>query len=61
MDGLAMSSRNSNPDYRRTPARTSALLALCVGSVVLFRGGRDDYASVIEDATDQLRAADLQP
>jgi pantoate--beta-alanine ligase len=26
-----------------------------------IRGGRDDYDSVIEDASDQLRAAGLQP
>ena len=26
-----------------------------------MRGGRNDYSSLIEDATDQLRAADLEP
>ena len=26
-----------------------------------MRGGRHDYVSLIEDANDQLRAADLQP
>ena len=26
-----------------------------------IRGGRDDYTSIIEDAVDQLRAADLEP
>ncbi|MDF4886727.1 pantoate--beta-alanine ligase, partial [Vibrio parahaemolyticus] len=26
-----------------------------------IRGGRDDYASIIEDASDQLRAAGLHP
>ncbi|MEZ8691385.1 pantoate--beta-alanine ligase [Vibrio splendidus] len=60
MDGLAMSSRNSNltiDERQRAPvlARTIRWISSAI------RGGRDDYASVIEDATDQLRAADLQP
>ncbi|ULN63789.1 pantoate--beta-alanine ligase [Vibrio gigantis] len=60
MDGLAMSSRNSNltiDERQRAPvlARTMRWISSAI------RGGRDDYASVIEDATDQLRAADLQP
>ena len=60
MDGLAMSSRNSNltiDERQRAPvlARTMRWVSSAI------RGGRDDYASVIEDATDQLRAADLQP
>ncbi|OBT00624.1 pantoate--beta-alanine ligase [Vibrio tasmaniensis] len=60
MDGLAMSSRNSNltiDERQRAPvlARTMRWISSAI------RGGRDDYASIIEDATDQLRAADLQP
>lgn len=60
MDGLAMSSRNSNltiDERQRAPvlARTMRWISSAI------RGGRDDYASVVEDATDQLRAADLQP
>ena len=60
MDGLAMSSRNSNltiDERQRAPvlARTMRWISSAI------RGGRDDYTAVIEDATDQLRAADLQP
>ncbi|MEZ9057666.1 pantoate--beta-alanine ligase [Vibrio pelagius] len=60
MDGLAMSSRNGNltiDERQRAPvlARTMRWISSAI------RGGRDDYASVIEDATDQLRAADIQP
>ncbi|MGF1853052.1 pantoate--beta-alanine ligase [Vibrio satsumensis] len=60
MDGLAMSSRNSNltiDERQRAPvlARTMRWISSAI------RGGRDDYTSVIEDATDQLRAADLEP
>jgi pantoate--beta-alanine ligase len=60
MDGLAMSSRNSNltiDERQRAPvlARTMRWISSAI------RGGRDDFTSVIEDATDQLRAADLQP
>ena len=60
MDGLAMSSRNGNltiDERQRAPvlARTMRWISSAI------RGGRDDYASVVEDATDQLRAADLQP
>ena len=60
MDGLAMSSRNgllTIDERQRAPvlARTMRWISSAM------RGGRDDYASVIEDATDQLRAADLQP
>ncbi len=59
MDGLAMSSRNgllTIDERQRAPvlARTMRWISSAV------RGGRDDYASVIEDATDQLRAAGLQ-
>ncbi|MDP2572871.1 pantoate--beta-alanine ligase [Vibrio penaeicida] len=60
MDGLAMSSRNSLltiDERQRAPvvARTMRWISSQI------RGGRDDYASIIEDANDQLRAADLQP
>ncbi len=60
MDGLAMSSRNNLltlDERQRAPvlARTMRWISSAI------RGGRDDYASVIEDAEDQLRAADLQP
>lgn len=59
MDGLAMSSRNgllTIDERQRAPvlARTMRWVSSAV------RGGRHDYASVIEDATDQLRAAGLQ-
>ena len=60
MDGLAMSSRNSNLTIdERQHAPVLARTMRWISSAI--RGGRDDYASVIEDATDQLRAADLQP
>ncbi|MCA0934847.1 pantoate--beta-alanine ligase [Vibrio alginolyticus] len=60
MDGLAMSSRNGllTLDQRqRAPvlARTMRWISSAM------RGGRDDYASIIEDANDQLRAAGLHP
>lgn len=60
MDGLAMSSRNgllTLDERQRAPvlARTMRWISSAM------RGGRDDYASVIEDASDQLRAAGLQP
>ncbi|NOH52297.1 pantoate--beta-alanine ligase [Vibrio coralliilyticus] len=60
MDGLAMSSRNgllTIDERQRAPvlARTMRWISSAI------RGGRDDYASVIEDASDQLRAAGLQP
>ena len=60
MDGLAMSSRNGllTLDQRqRAPvlARTMRWISSAI------RGGRDDYASIIEDASDQLRAAGLHP
>ncbi|MFA0142810.1 pantoate--beta-alanine ligase [Vibrio kanaloae] len=60
MDGLAMSSRNSNLTFdERQRAPVLARTMRWISSAI--RGGRDDYASVIEDAADQLRAADLQP
>lgn len=60
MDGLAMSSRNgllTMDERQRAPvlARTMRWINSAM------RGGRDDYASIIEDASDQLRAAGLQP
>lgn len=60
MDGLAMSSRNNLltlDERQRAPvlARTMRWISSTI------RGGRDDYNSIIEDAIDQLRAADLEP
>ncbi|GEK13320.1 pantoate--beta-alanine ligase [Aliivibrio fischeri] len=60
MDGLAMSSRNNLltlNERQRAPvlARTMRWISS------QMRGGRNDYLSLIEDANDQLRAADLQP
>lgn len=60
MDGLAMSSRNNLltlDERQRAPvlARTMRWISSTI------RGGRDDYSSIIEDAIDQLRAADLEP
>lgn len=60
MDGLAMSSRNgllTLDERQRAPvlARTMRWISSAI------RGGRDDYASIIEDANDQLRAAGLHP
>ncbi|CAM3502347.1 Pantothenate synthetase [Vibrio aerogenes CECT 7868] len=60
LDGLAMSSRNNLltlDERQRAPvlARTMRWINSAI------RGGRDDFDSVIEDASDQLRAADLQP
>jgi len=60
LDGLAMSSRNTlltMDERQRAPviAKTMRWISSQI------RGGRNDYHSVIEDAEDQLRAADLQP
>jgi pantoate--beta-alanine ligase len=60
LDGLAMSSRNSlltMDERQRAPvvAKTMRWISSQI------RGGRNDYNSVIEDAEDQLRAADLNP
>lgn len=60
MDGFTMSSRNTLltiDERQRAPvvARTMRWISSQI------RGGRDDYSSIIEDANDQLRAADLQP
>ncbi len=59
-DSLAMSSRNNRltlNERQRAPvlARTMRWISSQI------RRGRDDYGSLIEDANDQLRAADLQP
>jgi len=60
LDGLAMSSRNNLltlDERQRAPvlARTMRWISSTI------RGGRNDFESIIEDAIDQLRAADLQP
>lgn len=60
LDGLAMSSRNNLltlDERQRAPvlARTMRWINSAI------RGGRSDYPSVIQDAVDQLRAADLEP
>ncbi|WP_413283782.1 pantoate--beta-alanine ligase [Vibrio sp. MA40-2] len=60
MDGLAMSSRNSlltMNERQRAPvlARTMRWISSQI------RSGKVDYNAIIEDAQDQLRAADLQP
>ncbi|SHO55320.1 pantoate--beta-alanine ligase [Vibrio quintilis] len=60
LDGLAMSSRNNLltlDERQRAPvlARTMRWINSAI------RGGREDFDSIIEDASDQLRAADLQP
>ncbi|MGF1713633.1 pantoate--beta-alanine ligase [Photobacterium chitinilyticum] len=60
MDGLAMSSRNSLltvDERQRAPvlARTMRWISS------QMRGGRTDYAEIVVDANDQLRAAGLQP
>ncbi|MGF1685900.1 pantoate--beta-alanine ligase [Photobacterium japonica] len=60
LDGLAMSSRNGYltvDERQRAPvlARTMRWISS------QMRGGRNDYAEVVVDANDQLRAAGLQP
>jgi pantoate--beta-alanine ligase len=60
MDGLAMSSRNGYltvDERQRAPvlARTMRWINS------QMRGGRTDYAEIVVDASDQLRAAGLQP
>ncbi|EDL52983.1 pantoate--beta-alanine ligase [Vibrio mediterranei AK1] len=60
MDGLAMSSRNgylTMDERQRAPVLAKTMR--WINSAI--RGGRDDYASIVEDANDQLRAAGLQP
>jgi pantoate--beta-alanine ligase len=60
MDGLAMSSRNgylTMDERQRAPVLAKTMRWM--NSAI--RGGRDDYPSIIEDASDQLRAAGLQP
>lgn len=59
LDGLALSSRNSLltlDERQRAPvlSRTMRWISSAI------RGGRNDFDSIIEDASDQLRAADLQ-
>ncbi|WP_375751270.1 pantoate--beta-alanine ligase [Vibrio sp. HN007] len=59
MDGLAMSSRNgllTVDERQRAPvvAKTMRWISSQI------RSGKTDYASIIEDASDQLRAADLE-
>lgn len=60
MDGLAMSSRNG---YLTVDERQRApVLARSMRWVSSqMRGGRSDYAELVVDANDQLRAAGLQP
>ncbi len=60
MDGLAMSSRNGRltiDERQRAPvvARTMRWISSQI------RAGKNDYPSMIEDATDQMRAADIEP
>ncbi|GAL06539.1 pantoate-beta-alanine ligase [Photobacterium aphoticum] len=60
LDGLAMSSRNGYltvDERQRAPvlARTMRWISS------QMRGGRNDYAEIVVDANDQLRAAGLQP
>ncbi|SJL85352.1 pantoate--beta-alanine ligase [Vibrio palustris] len=60
IDGLAMSSRNSRlsiDDRQRAPAISRTMRWVCSA----LRGGRRDFASLVEDAQDQLRAADIEP
>ncbi|MGF1762283.1 pantoate--beta-alanine ligase [Aliivibrio kagoshimensis] len=60
MDGLAMSSRNGYLTLNeRQRAPVLARTMRWIGSQI--RSGKDDFDSLIEDASDQLRAADLQP
>ncbi|MBD1576569.1 MULTISPECIES: pantoate--beta-alanine ligase [Vibrio] len=60
LDGLAMSSRNSRLTLsERQRAPVLARTMRWIGSQM--RGGRKDYPSLVEDAVDQLRAADLEP
>ena len=60
MDGLAMSSRNNRLTLdQRQRAPVLARTMRWISSTI--RSGRRDYASIIEDANDQLRAAGLHP
>ncbi|MBL4830281.1 MAG: pantoate--beta-alanine ligase [Aliivibrio sp.] len=59
-DGLAMSSRNGYLTLNeRQRAPVLARTMRWIGSQI--RSGKVDFDSLIEDASDQLRAADLQP
>lgn len=60
LDGLAMSSRNgllTMDERQRAPVLAKTMR--WISSQI--RGDRDDYSSIVEDAVDQLRAADLTP
>lgn len=60
LDGLAMSSRNGRltmDERQRAPVLAKTMR--WISSQI--RNGKSDYASIIEDAQDQLRAADLEP
>ncbi|MEJ2763986.1 pantoate--beta-alanine ligase [Photobacterium sp. MCCC 1A19761] len=60
MDGLAMSSRNGYltvDERQRAPVLARSMR--WISSQI--RGGRNDFADIIVDANDQLRAAGLQP
>lgn len=60
MDGLAMSSRNSQltvDERQRAPVLAKTLRWMSSQ----IRGGRTDYSELVQDAKDQLRAAGLEP
>ncbi|WP_299019058.1 pantoate--beta-alanine ligase [uncultured Photobacterium sp.] len=60
MDGLAMSSRNgllTVDERQRAPVLARSMRWISSQ----MRGGRTDYAEIVVDASDQLRAAGLQP
>jgi pantoate--beta-alanine ligase len=60
MDGLAMSSRNGRLTMdERQRAPVLARTMRWIGSQI--RNGKRDYKSMLEDASDQLRAADIEP
>lgn len=60
MDGLAMSSRNGRLTMdERQRAPVLARTMRWIGSQI--RSGKRDYQSMLEDASDQLRAADIEP
>lgn len=60
MDGLAMSSRNGRLTIdERQRAPVVAKTIRWISSQI--RAQKQEYSSIIEDATDQLRAAGLQP
>ncbi|ELR66421.1 Pantoate--beta-alanine ligase [Photobacterium marinum] len=60
MDGLAMSSRNgllTVDERQRAPVLSRSMRWISSQ----MRGGRTDYSEIVVDASDQLRAAGLQP